>query len=86
MRAQKLFRVCELLFTAIQRRTLSGYETIRLFKRPWYSSENHRNIQGEEEAMFNTHIDYLKRIIEDQNALLLYEKELGKREFSPEED
>ncbi|WP_331713542.1 ferritin [Lentibacillus sp. JNUCC-1] len=47
----------------------------------WFLDE-----QVEEEAMFETHIDYLNRISEDQNALFLYEKELGERKFSPEND
>lgn len=40
----------------------------------WFLDE-----QVEEEASFETHIDYLKRIGNDQNALYVYEKELGKR-------
>lgn len=45
----------------------------------WFLDE-----QVEEEATFETHIDYLKRIKDDKNALFLYEKELGERTFSPE--
>ena len=44
----------------------------------WFLDE-----QVEEEATFDTHIEYLKRIQEDKNALFLYEKELGQRNFSP---
>lgn len=43
----------------------------------WFLDE-----QVEEESTFDTHIDYLKRFKEDKNALYLYEKELGKRDFS----
>lgn len=52
------------------------HATISFLK--WFLDE-----QVEEESTFETHIDYLKRISEDKNALFLYEKELGKREFSP---
>lgn len=45
----------------------------------WFLDE-----QVEEEAMFDTHIDYLKRFKDDKNALFLYEKELGERHFSPD--
>ena len=45
----------------------------------WFLDE-----QVEEEAMFDTHIDYLKRVKDDKNALFLYEKELGDRKFSPD--
>lgn len=45
----------------------------------WFLDE-----QVEEEAMFDTHIDYLHRIKDDKNALFLYEKELGERKFLPE--
>ncbi len=45
----------------------------------WFLDE-----QVEEEASFDTHIEYLKRIGEDKNALFIYEKELGQRSFSPE--
>ncbi|PXA37063.1 ferritin, partial [Staphylococcus pseudintermedius] len=38
----------------------------------------------EEESMFETHIDYLKRIGDDSNALYLYEKELAPRKFEVE--
>lgn len=44
----------------------------------WFLDE-----QVEEEASFDTHIEYLKRIGEDKNALFIYEKELGQRTFSP---
>ena len=43
----------------------------------WFLDE-----QVEEEASFDTHIEYLKRIGEDKNALYIYEKELGQRQFS----
>ena len=46
----------------------------------WFLDE-----QVEEEAMFKKHIDYIRRIKDDANALYLYEKELGKRNFSEEE-
>lgn len=46
----------------------------------WFLDE-----QVEEEATFDTHIQYLKRIGEDKNALFLYEKELGLRVFSENE-
>ena len=45
----------------------------------WFLDE-----QVEEEASFDTHIEYLKRIGEDKNALFIYEKELGQRTFSEE--
>lgn len=45
----------------------------------WFLDE-----QVEEEATFETHIDYLKRIGGDQNALYIYENELGKRNAIPE--
>jgi len=45
----------------------------------WFVDE-----QVEEEATFETHIDYLKRFKEDNNALYLYEQELGKRDFATE--
>lgn len=45
----------------------------------WFLDE-----QVEEEAMFDTHIDYLKRVKDDKNALFLYEKELDDRKFSPD--
>lgn len=44
----------------------------------WFLDE-----QVEEEATFDTHIQYLKRIGEDKNALFIYEKELGQRNFIP---
>ncbi|MBB6449968.1 ferritin [Geomicrobium halophilum] len=46
----------------------------------WFLDE-----QVEEEAMFDTHIDYLNRIKDDANALYVYEQELAKREFVAEE-
>lgn len=45
----------------------------------WFLDE-----QVEEEATFETHIDYMKRIGNDQNALFIYENELGKRNNSVE--
>lgn len=45
----------------------------------WFLDE-----QVEEEATFETHIDYIKRIKDDNNALYIYEQELGKREFNEE--
>lgn len=54
------------------------HATISFLK--WFLDE-----QVEEEATFDTHIQYLTRIGEDKNALFLYEKELGQRVFSPEE-
>ncbi|MFD1927209.1 ferritin [Sporosarcina siberiensis] len=45
----------------------------------WFLDE-----QVEEEATFDTHIEYLKRLGEDKNALFIYEKELGQRQFSEE--
>ncbi len=45
----------------------------------WFLDE-----QVEEESMFETHIDYLERIQEDNNALFIYEKDLASRHF--EED
>lgn len=53
------------------------HATISFLK--WFLDE-----QVEEEATFDTHIQYLKRIGEDKNALFLYEKELGQRTFSPD--
>ncbi|QDI92085.1 ferritin [Salicibibacter halophilus] len=47
----------------------------------WFLDE-----QVEEEAMFDTHIDYLKRIKDDSNALYIYELELAKREFKEDEE
>lgn len=46
----------------------------------WFLDE-----QVEEEASFDTHIEYLKRIGQDKNALFIYEKELGQRDFVPTE-
>ncbi|EKU46843.1 ferritin [Staphylococcus massiliensis] len=45
----------------------------------WFLDE-----QVEEEATFDTHIDYLKRIGDDCNTLYLYEKELANRSFDEE--
>ena len=47
----------------------------------WFLDE-----QVEEEASFDTHIEYLKRIGEDKNALYIYEKELGQRSFAAENE
>ena len=52
------------------------HATISFLK--WFLDE-----QVEEEASFDTHIEYLKRIGEDKNALYIYEKELGQRSFTP---
>ncbi|WP_059104393.1 ferritin [Shouchella shacheensis] len=46
----------------------------------WFLDE-----QVEEEAMFDTHIEYLERIKDDANALYVYELELAKRDFQEEE-
>lgn len=53
------------------------YATISFLN--WFLDE-----QVEEEAMFETHINYLTRIGDDSNALYLYEKELGARTFDEE--
>ncbi|MBE1555530.1 ferritin [Sporosarcina limicola] len=53
------------------------HATISFLK--WFLDE-----QVEEEASIDTHIEYLKRIGEDKNALFLYEKELGQRVFTPD--
>ena len=53
------------------------YATISFLN--WFLDE-----QVEEEAMFETHIDYLKRIGDDSNTLYLYEKELAARTFNEE--
>ncbi|PIC80275.1 ferritin [Sporosarcina sp. P18a] len=45
----------------------------------WFLDE-----QVEEEATFDRHIEYLKRIREDKNALFIYEKELSTRSFEAE--
>lgn len=45
----------------------------------WFIDE-----QVAEEATFDTHIDYITRIKHDENALFIYEQELGKRSFSAE--
>lgn len=45
----------------------------------WFIDE-----QVEEEATFDTHIEYITRIKDDENALFTYEQELGKRKFSAE--
>ncbi|SDB94764.1 ferritin [Shouchella lonarensis] len=54
------------------------YQTMSFLN--WFLDE-----QVEEESMFDTHIGYLKRIQGDANALYLYERELGQREFTEEE-
>ena len=36
--------------------------------------------------MFETHIDYLERIQEDNNALFIYEKELAARQFDEDSE
>lgn len=51
------------------------YATISFLN--WFLDE-----QVEEEAMFETHINYLKRIGDDANTLYLYEKELASRRFN----
>ncbi|WP_078394420.1 ferritin [Shouchella patagoniensis] len=48
------------------------YQTLSFLN--WFLDE-----QVEEEATFETHIDYLTRIKDDSNALYIYEQELGKR-------
>ncbi|RCV94568.1 ferritin [Staphylococcus pseudintermedius] len=53
------------------------YATISFLN--WFLDE-----QVEEESMFETHIDYLKRIGDDSNTLYLYEKELAARKFEVE--
>ncbi|MEB8127954.1 H-type ferritin FtnA [Staphylococcus casei] len=53
------------------------YATISFLN--WFLDE-----QVEEESMFETHIDYLKRIGDDSNTLYLYEKELAGRTFNEE--
>ncbi|MCQ3817520.1 ferritin [Staphylococcus xylosus] len=53
------------------------YATISFLN--WFLDE-----QVEEEAMFETHIDYLNRIGDDSNTLYLYEKELAARSFEEE--
>ncbi|MCS4487305.1 H-type ferritin FtnA [Staphylococcus americanisciuri] len=53
------------------------YATISFLN--WFLDE-----QVEEESMFETHIDYLKRIGDDSNTLYLYEKELASRTFNEE--
>ncbi|WP_342536038.1 ferritin [Sporosarcina sp. FSL K6-3508] len=45
----------------------------------WFLDE-----QVEEEATFDKHIEYLKRIRDDKNALFIYEKELASRSFADE--
>lgn len=52
------------------------HATISFLK--WFLDE-----QVEEEASFDTHIQYLHRIGEDKNSLYLYEKELAQRTFTP---
>ncbi|WP_204180462.1 MULTISPECIES: ferritin [unclassified Staphylococcus] len=54
------------------------YATISFLN--WFLDE-----QVEEESMFDTHIDYLKRIGDDSNTLYLYEKELASRSFNEDE-
>lgn len=54
------------------------YATISFLN--WFLDE-----QVEEEAMFETHIDYLNRISDDSNTLYLYEKELAARSFDESE-
>ncbi|MFD1705269.1 ferritin [Siminovitchia sediminis] len=56
---------------------MKEHATISFLK--WFLDE-----QVEEEATFETHIDYLKRIGNDQNALFVYENELGKRQMISE--
>ncbi|GAB3049738.1 ferritin [Virgibacillus ainsalahensis] len=46
----------------------------------WFLDE-----QVEEESMFETHIDYMERIKDDNNALFIYEQQLAKREFDEED-
>ncbi|MFB9860005.1 ferritin [Salinicoccus siamensis] len=46
----------------------------------WFLDE-----QVEEEATFERHIDYIERIKDDNNALFIYERELGKRDFDGED-
>lgn len=46
----------------------------------WFLDE-----QVEEEATFDTHIDYLNRIKDDANALYIYERKLAEREFDEED-
>lgn len=53
------------------------YSTISFLN--WFLDE-----QVEEESMFKKHIDYIRRIKDDANALYLYEKELGARNFTEE--
>lgn len=55
------------------------HATISFLK--WFLDE-----QVEEEASFDTHIQYIKRLGDDQNALFLYEKELGQRNFVPDNE
>ncbi|HEY4566681.1 ferritin [Planococcaceae bacterium Storch 2/2-2] len=47
----------------------------------WFLDE-----QVEEEASFDSHIEYLTRIGGDKNALFIYEKELGARQFNDTQD
>ncbi|MGV3244353.1 ferritin [Staphylococcus sp. 11261D007BR] len=56
---------------------LKDYATISFLN--WFLDE-----QVEEESTFETHIDYLKRIGDDCNALYLYEKDLATRSFNSE--
>jgi len=45
----------------------------------WFLDE-----QVEEESTFDNHIEYLRRIRDDKNALFIYEKELAQRQFTEE--
>ena len=54
------------------------YATISFLN--WFLDE-----QVEEEAMFETHIDYLNRIGDDSNTLKIKEKELAARSFDESE-
>lgn len=56
---------------------LKDHATLSFLK--WFIDE-----QVEEEATFETHIDYIKRIKNDDNALFIYEQELGKRVYTSE--
>lgn len=56
---------------------LKDHATISFLQ--WFIDE-----QVEEEATFETNIDYIKRFKDDNNALYLYEQELGKRVFIAE--
>lgn len=56
---------------------LKDHATISFLQ--WFIDE-----QVEEEATFETHIDYIRRFNDDSNALYLYERELGQRDFIAE--